>query len=222
MNFYITEITSIVDKGSSNIKLLKQTVDKMLGDIRTESNKDITYSNNTFLDTHGFKSHFKNMLNDINSEQSIKTYDKITMIFNEWNNYIKYPLNNLFNRGIEIFYNDYTYMGISRYNNCPECAKNLYKFFTEGFYKIFEEVNILKQYQELENMKSVEISWDEIFEKKNNKYILKEDLASVIGSLGSYYYKVDTYYNTIVTLSSSSSVVVINDNNTYSNSISVK
>lgn len=215
---YIDKIISSAND-DPHLKTKLSWVNNILEDIRSEDKKDITYTNNLFLNEDGFKIYFKDILKDEKTQESKIIYDKITMIFNAWNNYIKYSLNNLFNRGIESFYNDYTYMNISRYNNCPECAKNLYKLYTEGFYKVFEEVNILKQYQELENIKSLEISWDKIFEKKNNKYILKEDLASVIGSLGSYYYKVDTYYNTIVTLSLSSSVVVINDNNTYARKI---
>lgn len=207
MDFYITKITSIV--GSSS---LKQTVDEMLGDIRTESKKNITYFNNTFLDTYGFKSHFKNMLNDINTEQSIKIYDEITMIFNSWNNYIKYSLNNLFNRGIESFYNDYNYMGIPRYNNCPECAKNLYKLYTEGFYKVFEEVNILKQYQNIEQIIAGKVSPSEIFDD-NGK--LKADLSSIqLRADTEYYYTIDNYCTTSVMLEPNSEVVVVNNNNT--------
>lgn len=206
MDFYITKITSIV--GSSS---LKQTVDEMLGDIRTESKKNITYSNNTFLDTYGFKSYFKNMLNNINSEQSIKTYDKITIIFNSWNNYIKYSLNNLFNRGIEIFYSDYNYMGIPRYNNCPECAKNLYKLYTEGFYKVFEEVNIFKQYQNIEQIIAGEISPSEIFDNSGK---LKVDLGSIqFRADTEYYYTIDNYCTTSVMLEPNSEVVVVNNNN---------
>ena len=210
IDFYITKISSVINESSSNIKLLKQSIDKMLDDIRTKSNKDITYSNNTFLDTYGFKSYFKNMLNDIKSEQSIKTYDKITMIFNSWNNYIICSLNNLFNRGIESFYNDYTYMNISIYNNCPECAKNLYKLYTEGFYKVFEEINIFKQYQEIDKIIVGEVSPSEIFD---NNGILKKDLGSIQFHDTEYYYTIDNYCTTSVMLEPNSEVVVV-DNNT--------
>ena len=217
----ILSIESYKDLGSYSITDEESgqsiTIDKILTNIKNGNEKS-TYLNNEFINNYGFKKYFTEMLKDFKKENSVKIYTKLEdylyclQLFSQ-------PINHLTSSGVDNFFSDYTYEYIQLYNNCSQCMEELYKLNIEGFYKTFEEINTLKQYQELEDIKSLEISWDEIFEKKNNKYILKEDLASVIGSLGSYYYKVDTYYNTIVTLSLSSSVVVINDNNTYARKI---
>ena len=224
LDFYISKIKSISSDIESLVVGPDQTrLGEMLQDIREGVKKDITYSNNIFLNTYGFKTYFKNMLKDINSKQSINTYNYITTIFNRWNNYINYTLSSLFNEGIERFYNDYIFLGyqFSRYSNCPECDKNIYKFFTEGFYKVFEEVNILKQYEEMKNKintteedkqitESEEVSLNDIFE--DDGVTLKVDLNS-IQKPSTYYYTIDEYCEASIELKDRSCVVICQGEN---------
>ncbi len=87
---------------------------------------------------------------------------------------ITISLYNLMNKGIENFYNDYSFMNYSMYNNCPECIDNLYKLYTEGFNKIFEEINIIKQYKEMKKIvdttnESTEENKQEVESTEENK-----------------------------------------------------
>ena len=97
----------------------------------------------------------------------------------------------------------------------------MYKFFTEGFYKVFEEVNILKQYEEMKNKintteenkqitESEEVSLNEIFE--DDGVTLKVDLNS-IQKPSTYYYTIDEYCEALIELKNRSNVVICQGEN---------
>lgn len=213
---------SITDKESGR----SITIDEILTNIKDDNEKS-TYLNNEFINNYGFKKYFTEMMKDFKNENSVKIYEKLEDFLHR-SQIFTHPINRLTDGGTDYFFNDYTYEFTQLYNNCSQCMEELYKLNTEGFYKTFEEINTLKQYQELKNTKntttkenkkitkSVEISWDKIFDKENNGYKLKVNL-NPIGDPGEYYYTVDTYYNTTVTLKTGSDVVVINDNDTSDN-----
>ena len=194
-------------------------VENILTEIRNEDNKEMTYSNNPFINTHGLKTYLLDMIENFNSDDialaknSKKIYESSIEMFDKFST-ITISLYNLMNKGIENFYNDYSFMNYSMYNNCPECIDNLYKLYTEGFNKIFEEINIIKQYKEMkkivdttnesteenkQEVDSVLVPPDKVFEEifnivyKDGKRaaVLKVDIDYNCNSNGEYYYTVD-------------------------------
>lgn len=230
IEFYLSQILSkytdielyviTTDKEGNDV-----TLNKVLDDIRDNSDekKNITYSNNAYLDTYGFKKYFTNMLKDFKSEESMLIYTLITDILYTYMK-ILHPIENLTDEGMENIFNDYAYKFILRQTSCPRCVENFYKLYTEGFIKIFEEINIYKQYQETDDNINTTLLEDNIY--KNNQetddnisqiidpseifdenYILKYNLHS-LNYHGEYYYTVDEYCPTNIKLKANSNVVI--------------
>lgn len=185
------ETSSIID-GSIIVNGVEYKISKILNDIRDPDEKDITYTNNLLLNNIGFKKYLTDMMKDFTTEQSIKTYNGLILLENlKVDQYIE----NLTDKGIEDIFNDYSYKVINKQNNCPECIKNMYKFITEGFYDIFNEINILRQYQKIKyekmNNKKINLKTgltkitdlNELIEEdtsdSNYPYVLKEDLGTM-------------------------------------------
>lgn len=206
------EETSDIINGSIMVNGVEYKISKILNDIRDPDKKDITYTNNLILNNIGFKKYLTDMMKDFTTEQSIKTYNGLILLENlKVDQYIE----NLTDKGIEDIFNDYMYKMINKQNNCPECIKNLYKFITEGFYDIFNEINILRQYQKIKyeeiNNKKISLrsgmtkitDLKDLIEKDNSDstypYLLKEDL----GTLGDF-------------RSQAKYIYIINDNETDS------
>lgn len=206
---------SITDKESGE----SITINEILTNIK-DDNKKSTYLNNEFINNYGFKKYFLEMLKDFKNENSVKIYTKLEdylyclQLFS-------HPINHLTSSGVDNFFNDYTYEYIQLYNNCSQCMEELYKLNIEGFYKTFEEINTLKQYQELEdtknttteenkqNIESVEVSLNDIFE--DDGVTLKVDIKSFERS-STYYYTVDEYCEASIDLKNGSYVITYQDN----------
>ncbi len=215
----ILSIESYKDLGSYSITDEESgesiTIDEILTNIK-DDNKKSTYLNNEFINNYGFKKYFSEMLKDFKNENSVKIYTKLEdylyclQLFS-------HPINHLTNSGVDNFFNDYTYEYIQLYNNCSQCMEELYKLNTEGFYKTFEEINTLKQYQELKDTNSTtteenkqiteseEVSLDDIFE--DDGVTLKVDLNS-IQKPSTYYYTIDEYCEASIELKDRSNVVI--------------
>ena len=207
---------SIIDEESGQ----SITIDEILTNIKDDNNKS-TYLNNEFINNYGFKKYFSEMLKDFKNENSVKIYTNLEdylyclQLFS-------HPINHLTNSGVDNFFNEYTYEYIQLYNNCSQCMEELYKLNTEGFYKTFEEINTLKQYQELKDTnsttteenkqitESVEVSLDDIFE--DDDATLKVDLNS-IQKPSTYYYTVDEYCEALIELKDRSNVVICQGEN---------
>ena len=186
IEFYLSQILSkytdiesyviTTDKEGNNV-----TLNKVLNDIRDNSDekKNITYSNNAYLDTYGFKKYLIDMLKDFKSEESMLIYTLITDILYTYMK-ISHPIEYLTDEGIENIFNEYTYKYILRQTNCPRCVENFYKLYTEGFNKIFEEINIYKQYQEINSIKNKIILKDILTTIKEDVYVY--ELPFTLGS----------------------------------------
>lgn len=117
------------------------TIREILSEIRT--NKQ-SYSNNIFLKNYGFRYYFNEMLKDVTSDTSKITYN--SLITNLEKIYPSRISEYFTNDGIESMFNDVTYFYLFKQNHCNKCYENVLDFIVNGFYDIFEEINIYKQY----------------------------------------------------------------------------
>lgn len=117
------------------------TIREILSEIRT--NKQ-SYSNNIFLKNYGFRYYFNEMLKDITSATSKITYN--SLIANLEKIYPSRISEYFTNDGIESMFNDVTYYYLFKQNHCNKCYENVLDFIVSGFYDIFKEINIYKQY----------------------------------------------------------------------------
>lgn len=192
-------------------ELIQINVEQLLKDIRDSKQ---SYSNNDFLKNFGFKYYFNEILKNINTEEYSTIYNDLITILEKIapSRLMEYYTN----EGIDSIFNDYTYYYILKQNHCPECYKYFLDFISNGFYDIFKEINIYKQYQNLNSSiekPDIEINesakitnMKEIFEDDGNKKKLKVDLCS-FGFKGEYYYTIDEYTTTQIKLTSDSDIV---------------
>lgn len=177
--------SSNIINGSITVDGKDYTIISIINNIKNSNVKDVTYTNNILLNNFGFKKYLTDMLNDFTNENSINIYNALMELDKlRVNQYIEY----LTDKNIYNMFNDFSYKNMIKQNNCPECVKNMCKFITEGFYDIFSEINILKQYQEMNytgkkllksGLTKVTNLLDDVFENiGGNKYRLKVNLGT--------------------------------------------
>lgn len=167
------------------------TIGEILSKIRSNEQ---SYLNNTFLEIYGFRNNFNKMLKDITSDNSLITYNSLIT-----NLEIICPsrvLEYFTNDGIKSVFNDATYLYILKQNHCNKCYENVLDFIVNGFYDIFEEINIYKQYYTNNSSTNTKLIYDiltpEHFVDEDAKvtydYQLNSDLSTFDYIDSEYYY----------------------------------
>ena len=124
-----------------NLKIRKTTIGDILSEIRSNEQ---SYSNNIFLEYYGIRYYFNVMLKNITISTSLSIY--ISLITNLETIHPSRILEYFTNDGIESIFNDVTYYYLFKQNHCNKCYENLLNFIVNGFYDIFKEINIYREY----------------------------------------------------------------------------
>ena len=174
-----------------NDAIKNMTISDILSEIR--ANKQ-SYSNNIFLKNYGFRYYFNEMLKDITSDTSKMTYN--SLITNLEKIYPSRTSEYFTNDGIESMFNDVTYFYLFKQNHCNKCYENVLDFIVNGFYDIFKEINIYKQYYINNSSTNTKLIYDiltqEHFVDEDAKvtydYQLNSDLSTFDYINSEYYY----------------------------------
>lgn len=127
-----------LNKDIEKLQIKNTTIGDILSDIK--SNKQ-SYSNNTFLNSVGIRHYFNDILINISSNDIIHSFITILETIRP-TRILEYFTNN----GIESIFNDVTYYYFFKQNHCNKCYENLLDFIVNGFYDIFKEINIYREY----------------------------------------------------------------------------